>query len=152
MALAQTITFDPKFNHGKGESPFAILKDDVPALLKRYGFDEKGPIHLLFSKLQPADLRGRSDDDLKQLIADKKVVCRLMVGGAQRVYFVGQNYTLEGAIVQRLRQRFSGLVISHGLTSDGTDAALNLDGYISVTPMRADLTAHDMLEAFKGIE
>lgn len=27
----------------------------------------------------------------------------------------------------------------------GTDAAVNLDGYISVTPMRADLTAHDML-------
>ncbi len=25
----------------------------------------------------------------------------------------------------------------------GTDAAVNLDGYISVTPMRADLTAHD---------
>jgi 5'-nucleotidase len=27
--------------------------------------------------------------------------------------------------------------------ADGTDAAVNLDGYISVTPMRADLTAHD---------
>jgi 5'-nucleotidase len=27
----------------------------------------------------------------------------------------------------------------------GTDAAVNLDGYISVTPMRADLTAHDHL-------
>jgi 5'-nucleotidase len=25
----------------------------------------------------------------------------------------------------------------------GTDAAVNLEGYISVTPMRADLTAHD---------
>jgi 5'-nucleotidase len=30
----------------------------------------------------------------------------------------------------------------------GTDAAVNLDGYISVTPMRADLTAHD---AFAGL-
>jgi 5'-nucleotidase len=38
------------------------------------------------------------------------------------------------------------------MTAPGSDAALNLDGYISVTPMRADLTAHDMLEAFKGIE
>ncbi|MEP1766461.1 MAG: 5'/3'-nucleotidase SurE [Sulfitobacter sp.] len=27
--------------------------------------------------------------------------------------------------------------------STGTDAAVNLEGYISVTPMRADLTAHD---------
>lgn len=33
-----------------------------------------------------------------------------------------------------------------------TDAAVNLDDYISVTPMRADLTAHEMLEPFKVIE
>jgi len=37
-------------------------------------------------------------------------------------------------------------------TAPGSDAALNLDGYISVTPMRADLTAHDVLDALKGIE
>ena len=36
-------------------------------------------------------------------------------------------------------------------TDDGTDAALNLDGYISVTPMRADLTAHDTFDALKAI-
>ena len=30
-------------------------------------------------------------------------------------------------------------------TGDGTDAQANLDGYISVTPLRADLTAHDRL-------
>ena len=30
-------------------------------------------------------------------------------------------------------------------TAPETDAAVNLDGYISVTPMRADLTAHDTL-------
>lgn len=30
-------------------------------------------------------------------------------------------------------------------TAPGTDAAVNLDGYISITPMRADLTAHDVL-------
>ena len=30
-------------------------------------------------------------------------------------------------------------------TGAGTDVTANLDGYISVTPMRADLTAHDML-------
>ncbi len=40
----------------------------------------------------------------------------------------------------------------HVPTLPGTDAALNLDGYISVTPMRADLTAHDALDALRGIE
>lgn len=30
-------------------------------------------------------------------------------------------------------------------TAEGTDVAANLDGWISVTPMRADLTAHDLL-------
>jgi len=33
----------------------------------------------------------------------------------------------------------------HHPTAPGTDVAVNLDGYISVTPMRADLTAHDRL-------
>lgn len=33
----------------------------------------------------------------------------------------------------------------HTPTLPGTDAAVNLDGWISVTPMRADLTAHDQL-------
>ncbi|MFZ1470464.1 MAG: 5'/3'-nucleotidase SurE [Paracoccaceae bacterium] len=33
----------------------------------------------------------------------------------------------------------------HRPTLPGSDAAVNLDGHISVTPMRADLTAHDLL-------
>ena len=33
----------------------------------------------------------------------------------------------------------------HTATAPGTDAAVNLEGYISITPMRADLTAHDVL-------
>ena len=33
----------------------------------------------------------------------------------------------------------------HTPTLPGTDAAVNLQGYVSVTPMRADLTAHDLL-------
>jgi 5'-nucleotidase len=37
----------------------------------------------------------------------------------------------------------------HLPTAPGTDAAANLDGYISITPMRADLTAHDALEALR---
>ncbi|MEQ6248314.1 5'/3'-nucleotidase SurE [Sulfitobacter sp. HNIBRBA3233] len=34
----------------------------------------------------------------------------------------------------------------------GTDAAVNLEGYVSVTPMRADLTAHDALPALTDID
>ena len=34
-----------------------------------------------------------------------------------------------------------------GPVTAGSDAAVNLAGYISVTPMRADLTAHDALPA-----
>jgi 5'-nucleotidase len=30
-------------------------------------------------------------------------------------------------------------------TGPGTDVEANLDGYIAITPMRADLTAHDTL-------
>jgi 5'/3'-nucleotidase len=36
-------------------------------------------------------------------------------------------------------------------TAPGTDAEVNLDGYISVTPMRADFTAHDMLTQLEAI-
>ncbi|HDR27650.1 5'/3'-nucleotidase SurE [Rhodovulum sp.] len=38
----------------------------------------------------------------------------------------------------------------HLPTAPGSDAALNLDGYIAVTPMRADLTAHDAIDALKA--
>jgi 5'-nucleotidase len=37
-------------------------------------------------------------------------------------------------------------------TADGSDADWNLKGYISVTPMRCDLTAHDALDALRAIE
>ena len=39
----------------------------------------------------------------------------------------------------------------HEPTEVGTDAWANLDGFISVTPMRADLTAHDALAHTAGI-
>ncbi len=39
----------------------------------------------------------------------------------------------------------------HEPTAPGTDAWANLDGHISVTPMRADLTAHDTLDHIAGI-
>ncbi len=38
----------------------------------------------------------------------------------------------------------------HEATLSGSDAAVNLDGYISVTPLRADLTAHDILDDLRG--
>ena len=36
-------------------------------------------------------------------------------------------------------------------TAEGSDAALNLDGFITVTPMRADLTSHDSFAALDAI-
>ena len=36
-------------------------------------------------------------------------------------------------------------------TAEGSDANLNLAGYVSVTPMRADLTAHEMMDQLSGI-
>ncbi len=40
----------------------------------------------------------------------------------------------------------------HGATAQGTDAQANLDGFISITPMRADLTAHDIMNDLKGLD
>ncbi|SFR36665.1 5'-nucleotidase /3'-nucleotidase /exopolyphosphatase [Yoonia tamlensis] len=39
----------------------------------------------------------------------------------------------------------------HTPTAPGTDAAANLDGYISVTPMRADLTDYDMVATLEEV-
>lgn len=39
----------------------------------------------------------------------------------------------------------------HVQTAAGTDAQANLDGYTSITPMRADLTAHDMITKLQGL-
>ena len=39
----------------------------------------------------------------------------------------------------------------HVPTAVGTDAKANLDGYTSITPMRADLTAHDMVLKLQGL-
>ncbi len=59
----------------------------------------------------------------------------------------GTHFTVEGQISPTGR-RF--LWVRGGpqdvATAPGTDAAVNLDGYVSVTPLRADLTAHDTLE------
>ena len=39
----------------------------------------------------------------------------------------------------------------HEPTAPGTDAAANLDGYISITPMRVDLTDYDMVATLEDI-
>lgn len=39
----------------------------------------------------------------------------------------------------------------HDPTGPGTDVTANLDGYTSVTPMRADLTAHDVLDRLREV-
>ncbi len=39
----------------------------------------------------------------------------------------------------------------HGACTPGTDATANLEGYASVTPMRADLTAHDVVRQLGGL-
>jgi len=39
----------------------------------------------------------------------------------------------------------------HVPTAPGTDAAANLDGYISITPMRADLTDYAMIATLEGL-
>ncbi len=39
----------------------------------------------------------------------------------------------------------------HHPTAPGTDAAVNLEGYVSVTPMRADLTDQVMIDTLKGL-
>ena len=40
----------------------------------------------------------------------------------------------------------------HVAPAPHTDAAVNLEGYISVTPMRADLTAHDAFAGLSGLD
>ena len=35
-------------------------------------------------------------------------------------------------------------------TGPNTDVTANLDGFVSITPMRADLTAHDLLSKLSG--
>ena len=40
----------------------------------------------------------------------------------------------------------------HGACTPGSDVEANLSGYISVTPMKADLTAYELIAGLRGIE
>jgi len=79
-----------------------------------------------------------------------------------RAFRVG-NYNVFNASVDRtvnhIEHRIHQLIPEadiggnqHVEATPGSDAAVNLDGYISVTPMRADLTARDAMDALKAIE
>ena len=37
----------------------------------------------------------------------------------------------------------------HVPSGPGSDVTANIEGYISVTPLRADLTAHDLIDSLK---
>ena len=68
-----------------------------------------------------------------------------------------ENSRLTAALLGGIRERRDLALhvparLADVATEPGTDAHANLEGYISVTPMRADLTAHDALEALKAIE
>ena len=65
---------------------------------------------------------------------------------------VAQGYRGDGAFSAQATTAPNGrkFLFMHGRpqqdpTKDGTDAAANLAGYISITPMRANLTAYDQL-------
>ncbi|MFS4438792.1 5'/3'-nucleotidase SurE [Paracoccaceae bacterium GXU_MW_L88] len=66
-------------------------------------------------------------------------------GYRQNVAFSAEHY------VSPNRREFVWLAggPQHKPTEEGSDAWANLNGYISVTPCRADLTAHDMLDPLK---
>ncbi len=66
---------------------------------------------------------------------------------------VSQGYRGDGAFSAHATNAPNGrkFLFMHGRpqqapTRDGTDAAANLAGYVSITPMRADLTAHDQVD------
>ena len=66
---------------------------------------------------------------------------------------VAQGYRGDGAFGAHATTAPNGrkFLFMHGRpqqvpTKDGTDAAANLAGYVSITPMRANLTAQDQLE------
>ena len=64
----------------------------------------------------------------------------------------GTSFSVE-PLVSPSGRRFLWAVGGRQATPSGpgTDAEVNLDGYISITPMRADLTAHDRIEGLARV-
>ena len=71
---------------------------------------------------------------------------------------VAQGYRGDGAFKAQATNAPNGrkFIFVHGRpqqdpTQPETDAAVNLAGYVSITPMRADLTAHDQLASLDAV-
>ena len=71
---------------------------------------------------------------------------------------VAQGYRGDGAFKAQATNAPNGrkFIFVHGRpqqdpTQPETDAAVNLAGYVSITPMRADLTAHDQLTSLDAV-
>jgi 5'-nucleotidase len=63
----------------------------------------------------------------------------------------GTGFSVEGSVAPNGR-RFLWIKggAQHVPTEPGSDAHANLEGYITVTPLRADLTAHDALDGVRA--
>lgn len=79
--------------------------------------------------------------------ADVKGVCLAPQGRRPGVVFGTQPHTAPSG------RRFSWIKggDQQVKTAPGSDAAVNLEGFVSVTPMRADLTAHEVMDSLSGI-
>ncbi len=72
------------------------------------------------------------------------------VSVAEQGFRRGSSYSVEPALSPsgRMFLWIRGGA-QHTPTAPGSDAAVNLDGYTSITPLRADLTAHETLETLR---
>ncbi|WP_147124571.1 5'/3'-nucleotidase SurE [Shimia ponticola] len=123
------------------EDPFEAARSHGAATVRKIleaGFDNDAPYGLFYNVNFPpvpaADVKGTR-------VVPQGVRPGVHFSAKTTQAPNGRNYLWIGGGDQRTP------------TAPDTDGAANLDGYISVTPMRADLTAHDQLahvaQAFK---
>ncbi|RWR12307.1 5'/3'-nucleotidase SurE [Sinirhodobacter populi] len=118
---------------GCGEDRFEAARVHGPALIRRIwekGVWDNGPYRVFYNVNFPP------------VTADAVKGFRVAAQG----YRTDSFFTVEPSLSPTGR-RFLWIKggPQHTASEPGTDAALNLDGFISVTPMRADLTAHEVL-------
>lgn len=120
-------------NMGAGADPFEAARVHGPALVRKIwenGIWDDGPYRVFYSINFPP------------VLAAEVKGARVAAQG----YRTDSFFSVEPARSPTGR-RYLWIKggPQHTATAPGTDAAVNLEGYISVTPMRADLTAHDVL-------
>lgn len=118
---------------GPGQDPFEASRVHGPALVRKLwenGIWDDGAYRVFYNVNFPPVLAAA--------VKGTKV--------AAQGYRTDSFFTVEPAVSPNGR-RFLWIKggPQHGATAPGTDAMVNLEGHISVTPMRADLTAHDVL-------